>query len=391
MAKKKEEREVASVAYTRTSHKLADKIHACMIAGIPCCIWGDPGMGKSASVRYLAQRLGIPHECVIPSIRELSDFGGLPVASDDRTSVNMIPPRWAKRFENEEKGILFFDEVTTCPPTKQAALLNITLEGVVGEMTLNKGIYRVCAGNFTNVDGCYGLSLALCNRMIHIFHKNEPDSWSNMVMKGFNYRLEPLVDNSKTQSYLDDLAYYQGCVCSFWKSHPEFFKKMPDGIDDEHDVAWASERSWEAVWLILARLKGNDPELVQELVEGTVGKSASDAFYRYMETEADSFKFYISENKDNYKNVVIPVGRPDICAQIMSSCLYYINNGQEFAYPMAVYFINKFYNAPYNYKPGALDYAIEVAGGAYKNKLAPKGDIVSAFETILRENRVSIF
>lgn len=390
MAKKKEEK-VVSVSYTRTNHTLADKIHACMIAGIPCCIWGDPGMGKSASVRYLANRLGIPHECVIPSIRELSDFGGLPVASEDRSSVNMIPPRWAKRFENEEKGILFFDEVTTCPPTKQAALLNITLEGIVGEMTLNKGIYRVCAGNFTNVEGCYGLSLALCNRMIHIFHKNEPESWSNLVMKGFNYRLASIVDNSKSESYFDDLAYYQSCVCSFWRNNPEHFKKMPDGVEDEHDVAWASERSWEAVWLIFARLKGNDPDLVRELVEGTVGKSASDAFYRYMETEADSFKFSVYDNRDSYQKVNIPLGRPDICAQIMSSCLYYINAGHKFAYPMATHFINKFYNAPYNYKPGALDYAIEVAMAAHKSGIAQKSEIVSSFETILRENLVNLF
>ncbi|WP_242975874.1 hypothetical protein [Desulfosporosinus sp. FKB] len=48
-------------------------------AGIPVLTWGPPGVGKTASITKLADVLGIPLEVVLASIREPSDFSGLPV------------------------------------------------------------------------------------------------------------------------------------------------------------------------------------------------------------------------------------------------------------------------------------------------------------------------
>ncbi|HET9255281.1 MAG TPA: AAA family ATPase, partial [Pseudonocardiaceae bacterium] len=59
-------------------------------AGIPVVLWGSPGTGKTSVVRELGRCLGCPVEVVIGSLREPSDFAGLPVVADG--GVRMAPP-----------------------------------------------------------------------------------------------------------------------------------------------------------------------------------------------------------------------------------------------------------------------------------------------------------
>ena len=57
---------------------------------------GSPGTGKTSAVVALGEALGWPVETVIGSIREPSDFAGLPVVIDG--SVQLSPPAWATRL-----------------------------------------------------------------------------------------------------------------------------------------------------------------------------------------------------------------------------------------------------------------------------------------------------
>jgi len=53
-------------------------------------------------------------EVVVGSVREPSDFAGLPVVRDQGTWF--APPRWAERLACAGSGLLFLDELTTAPP-----------------------------------------------------------------------------------------------------------------------------------------------------------------------------------------------------------------------------------------------------------------------------------
>lgn len=74
-------------------------------AGVPTLTWGPPGVGKSASITMLADALSLPLEVVLASIREPSDFSGLPVIREE--GVRMEPPAWAHRLALVGKGLLF--------------------------------------------------------------------------------------------------------------------------------------------------------------------------------------------------------------------------------------------------------------------------------------------
>lgn len=103
-------------------------------AGVPVLLWGSPGTGKTSAVLALGEALEWPVETVIGSIREPSDFAGLPVVIDG--SVRLSPPAWATRLSASGVGLLFLDELTTAPPAVQAAMLRVVLERVVGDARL---------------------------------------------------------------------------------------------------------------------------------------------------------------------------------------------------------------------------------------------------------------
>ena len=135
-------------------------------AGVPAVLWGSPGTGKSSAVMALAESAGLRCEVVIASIREPSDFSGLPIIVDG--GVRFAPPEWAKNLADQGSGILFLDEISTAPPAVQAALLRVVLERVVGDLALPSNIAIVAAANPPDqaADG-WDLSAPLANRFCY--------------------------------------------------------------------------------------------------------------------------------------------------------------------------------------------------------------------------------
>src|SRR5260370_15309168 len=109
-----------------TSIAWATVLRAAGRAGVAVCLWDDPGTGKSSLIQAAAAADDVPCETVIGSLREPSDFAGLPVVTDD--GVRLEPPAWAKRLQAAQAGYLFLDELSTSPPAVQAALRGGALE-----------------------------------------------------------------------------------------------------------------------------------------------------------------------------------------------------------------------------------------------------------------------
>ncbi len=112
----------------------AEALGVAVAARVPVLLWGAPGTGKTSAIRAMASAMGLPCETVIASIREPSDFAGLPVIAG--SAVRFAPPLWATRLAAAGTGVLFLDELSTAPPAVQAALLRVVLERTVGDLTL---------------------------------------------------------------------------------------------------------------------------------------------------------------------------------------------------------------------------------------------------------------
>ena len=154
-------------------------------AGVAVCLWGDPGIGKSSLIHAAAAADDVPCETVIGSLREPSDFAGLPVVTDD--GVRMEPPAWAKRLHAAQAGYLFLDELSTSPPAVQAAMLGVALERRVGDLLLPRAVQVVAAANPPEraADG-WDLSSPLANRFLHIAYTPAVNGWIDGMTAGFS-------------------------------------------------------------------------------------------------------------------------------------------------------------------------------------------------------------
>ena len=156
-----------------------DALALAVSANLPVLLWGEPGIGKSATLQQLAAGLDTPLETVIASVHEPSDFAGLPIVGDNPAvdGVPMAPPDWAVRLARTGRGLLFFDELSSAPPAVQAALLRVVLERRVGSLQLPEQVRIVAAANppSSAADGWH-LSPPLANRFVHLQWTHDPQT-----------------------------------------------------------------------------------------------------------------------------------------------------------------------------------------------------------------------
>ncbi|TMR12112.1 AAA family ATPase, partial [Nonomuraea turkmeniaca] len=212
-------------------------------ANLPVILWGSPGTGKTSAVLALGRRLGLPVEVVVGSIREPSDFAGLPVVRDGGTWL--APPRWAERLAAAGSGILFLDELTTAPPAVQAAMLRVVLERAVGDLVLPAPVRIVAAANPPEqaADG-WDLSAPLANRLIHLDWKVSAASVAEGFTGGF-----PVPDPARWSAPSEAaVARARALVGAFLRVRPELVLAVPDGPGR----AWPSPRTWDLAATALA-------------------------------------------------------------------------------------------------------------------------------------------
>src|SRR3990167_10280123 len=83
-------------------NKVLTPLSIALQAQIPVVVIGGPGVGKTSALNAMALNLDYPIETVIASLREPSDFAGLPVVSNGQ--VSLAAPSWAKRSEERRVG-----------------------------------------------------------------------------------------------------------------------------------------------------------------------------------------------------------------------------------------------------------------------------------------------
>lgn len=246
--------------------------------GVPVLLWGSPGSGKTSAVVSLAETLGWPYEVVIGSIREPSDFAGLPFVVDG--SVHLAPPLWAQRLQGVPQGLLFLDELTTSPPAVQAAMLRVVLERVVGDTRLPPGIRVVAAANPPDeaADG-WELAPPLANRLVHLDWPVDAKAIAQGLAVGFDTAPLPTFDAQPTST---QVLAARAAVGAFLQVRPALASDLPRGIDSGR--GWPSPRSWEAVATLLAACEAAraSEDARAALVTGAVGDGAAIEFLEWL-------------------------------------------------------------------------------------------------------------
>jgi hypothetical protein len=285
------------------SSPAAEALGIAVAARVPVLLWGAPGTGKTSAIRAMAQAMGLPCETVIASIREPSDFAGLPVVTGD--SVRFAPPLWAVRLAQAGTGLLFLDELSTAPPAVQAALLRVVLERTVGDLALPADVAVVAAANPPEqaADG-WDLSAPLANRLCHLAWEATPGSVADGLAGGWAAPVVPLLPDGWEAG---EVAV-KGIVAAFLRVRPALAVAPPASAADA-GRGWPSPRTWEmTARLLTAADQANASRAARSaLVRGAVGDGAGTEFLAWLtemdlpdpeEVLADPGKFRLPERGD---------------------------------------------------------------------------------------------
>jgi len=278
---------IAAARAWRTEPVRDPKVEALALAvsaNLPVLLWGEPGIGKSATMQQLATRLGTPMETVIASVHEPSDFAGLPIvgANPAVDGVPMAPPDWAVRLAARGSGLLFFDELSSAPPAVQAALLRVVLERHVGSLRLPAAIRIVAAANppASAADGWH-LSPPLANRFIHLHWTHDAATVARGLTGTWPGIDVPVVDPARTSTAI---AKARGTVAGFLSARPGLTHHLPSDAEGRGG-AWPSPRTWEMVLRLLAihHASGTSSEALSLAVIGAIGDGAGLEFVTYLD------------------------------------------------------------------------------------------------------------
>lgn len=261
-----------------TDNPAAEALGVAVAARVPVLLWGAPGTGKTSAIRAMAEAMGLPCETVIASIREPSDFAGLPIVVGD--SVRFAPPLWARRLAEAGHGLLFLDELSTAPPAVQAALLRVVLERSVGDLTLPEQVAVVAAANPPEqaADG-WDLSAPLANRLCHLSWQTAPHTVADGLAGGFPTPEVPLLPDG----WQSEEILARGLVAAFLHVRPAL-ACAPPADATAAGRGWPSPRTWEMAAKLnaAASVAGASQDARAALITGAVGDGPGVEFLAWM-------------------------------------------------------------------------------------------------------------
>jgi hypothetical protein len=170
---------------------------------VPLLILGGFGVGKSAIVAQMADKLGYVMVDVRLSQMLPEDLGGLPVPAKKGEYVVRLMPDLIARVNAAHKAagkpvLLFLDEITSGLPTILAAAYQLVLDRCLGEYCLPEGTRIVCAGNRPQDKGVtYDMPRPMANRMMIV--EFEGATWEEFETYAIKAEFHPLVISALKQ------------------------------------------------------------------------------------------------------------------------------------------------------------------------------------------------
>jgi MoxR-like ATPase len=258
------------------SSAIKKSIKKAIIAKRPVYLWGAPGVGKSNVVEQVADELyaadsggsvdahgtyrdvagAVAIRPYLIDVRSVLldpvDLRGIPSVNGDGLAHWCQPDFLPRRG----KGILFLDELSSAPPSTQAALYQLVLDRRLGDYVLPEGWTIIAAGNReTDRAVVTRMSSALASRFLHINFEIDLKDWVTWAL-GAGIRTE---------------------VIAFLRFRSELLHQFDPA---KNEKAYPCPRTWQFVAQLLDT--NLDADIEYELLAGTVGEGATVEFLGFL-------------------------------------------------------------------------------------------------------------
>lgn len=259
-----------------------------ILSRVPVLVWGDPGVGKTATVLEIGRLLNQPVKLLIGSWLSPQDFG-FPVVGEDVVEVDgrayrcidLVPPRLALELW-QGGGILFVDEATTVPPALQAPMLSLLQGHRFGELQLDPAKVAIVAAANPPEQAASGFDLAppMANRFSHVEFHLDRQGWARSFPSYWDHPPKVRIWDYE----LDEGVWAQtrALVASFIHKRPELLLELPKDAGGQGQ-AWPSPRTWDYAsrGLAVVEQEGGSEEDAYTVVIGAVGEGPAHEFMSY--------------------------------------------------------------------------------------------------------------
>ena len=246
-------------------------LRTAILSDTPVCLWGPPGIGKTALLQALAKDMGARLETLIGSTLDPTDIARPVVGTDGQVELVCAPAfrRVAEALARGEQAILFFDEMGSTPQSVQAAFLRVVHERVVGDVSL-RGCRIVAAANpLDQAAGGWDLAPAAANRWLHLDWSVDVEEWCAGEIAGWGQARTP------------EHAAASSLIASWIRNRPNVLIDCPTQLE-KAQRGWPSPRSWSALAGVLAMIDAPTAkaaaltEAGHVLAHGLVGVAATE-------------------------------------------------------------------------------------------------------------------
>lgn len=219
-------------------------------------LWGATGVGKSASVRQLADELNAELRDIRLCQKMPTDIGGLPALDHATKQTVFYPPAFLASRADKKAVVLFFDEISLATDDTKGAVLGILEERRQGSVEIPDNWLIIAAGNRPeDLANARGLGAAANRRLLHVV-------------------IEPQLEATLQHFIKINVAPE---VLAFLKVFPQYLSGEEAARTQKHEL-YPRPASWEKVSNVLAELRNADKRLRHFAIAGIVGDSVAAEF-----------------------------------------------------------------------------------------------------------------
>lgn len=272
---------------------------------------GEPGTGKTETIRAMAEDMGYELITLLGSTMDPTDVAGFPhgevvMVDDDGNPINgtvYLPPVWQVQALQKKKVIIFLDEYSNAPASVRAAFLTIIQNREFPSgARMPKETLMIMAMNPPEqaADG-YEMDMPTSNRLMWISWDPSLQAW----LEGMRTAWGKDVDQAELR--------WKNLIASFIEDQPRLLHKMPGnvggreggktnspeafGVNSRNQSAmmcfrsaWPSRRSWDNLSQVLAHCSRDAAEQ-DAVAEGLVGNEATGAFRAWLKAHESDLKY----------------------------------------------------------------------------------------------------